>query len=83
VDIVNKGHVRVFPNPAKGVIQVQLPEPGPANLVIYNSAGLLMRQQVVSGYSATVDLGSLTAGIYHLLVFQGGKKYSKEFIITK
>jgi len=44
---------------------------------------LPVRQQVVSGYSAALDLRSLTAGTYHLLVFQSGKKYSKEFIIAK
>jgi hypothetical protein len=83
LDIGGEGDVRLYPNPAKGVIQLQLPGAGPASLVIYNSAGLTVRQQVVAGYSVAIDLGSLAAGTYHLLVFQGGKKYSKEFIIAE
>jgi len=82
VDIRNKGNIRIYPNPVRGVLRVQLPGPEPASLSVYNSAGRMVRQQVVSGYSATLDLGSLPAGVYHLLVLQGGKRYHKEFIIA-
>jgi hypothetical protein len=83
VDIRKKGNVSIYPNPARGVLHVQLPEPSPANLVVYNSAGRLVRQQVVSGYNATLNLGSLPAGLYHLLIFQCGNRYQKEFIIAE
>jgi len=83
VDIRNRRNVCIYPNPARGVLHVQLPEPGPATLVVYNNAGRLVRQQVVSGYNATLNLGSLPAGFYHLLIFQGGNRYQKEFIIAE
>jgi|GEM_PF-2681801 len=83
VDIRNRRNVCIYPNPARGVLHVQLPEPGQATLVVYNSAGRLVRQQVVSGYNATLNLGSLPAGFYHLLIFQGGNRYQKEFIIAE
>ena len=83
VNIGDQGDIRLYPNPVKGMVQLQLPGSESASLVIYNSAGLPVRQQIVSGYSAALDLRSLTAGTYHLLVFQGGKRYNKEFIITE
>lgn len=83
VDIRDEGDIRLYPNPAKGVIYVQLPEKGPASLIVFNSAGQTVRQEVVSGYSVALDLRSLPSGIYHLVVFQGGRRYSKEFIIAK
>ncbi|HEY4289956.1 MAG TPA: T9SS type A sorting domain-containing protein [Puia sp.] len=83
VDIGNEGGIRLYPNPAKGVIRLQLPGSASASLVVYNSAGLPVRQQVVGGYSAELDLGSLATGTYQLVIFQGGKRYSKEFIIAQ
>jgi hypothetical protein len=82
VDIGSQQSVRLYPNPAKDMVQLQLPGSGPASLVIYNSAGLPVQQQIVTGYSVTLDLRSLTAGTYHLMVFQSGKRYTKEFIVA-
>jgi hypothetical protein len=77
------GDLRIYPNPARATLQLQLPGPGTADVTVYNSAGLRMLQQVAGGYNITLDLGSLPAGIYHLMVYQGGKRYTREFIIAE
>ncbi len=81
VDI--RGDIRVYPNPARDVLHVQLPEAEPARLIVFNHAWQPVRERVSSGYEVSIDLRSLPTGVYYLLVFQDGQRYSKEFIIVK
>jgi hypothetical protein len=82
VDIRGKD-LCIYPNPARDVLHVQLPEAGRARLIVYNHAWLPVRGRVTSGDKVSIDLRSLPPGIYYLQVFQGGKRYSKEFIIAE
>ena len=75
--------ISIHPNPVRDVLHVQLPEAGRAKLIILNHSWTQVREQMGSGYTESIDVRSLPAGVYYLLVFQGGKRYSKEFIIAE
>lgn len=74
--------IYIYPNPVKGVLHVQLPEAGRAKLIVFNRAWVPVREQMGNGYTVSINVRSLPAGVYYLLVFQDGKRYSKEFIIA-
>jgi hypothetical protein len=82
VDIRGKD-ICIYPNPAKDVLHVQLPEPGRAWLTVYNRAWVPVRQEDVSGYDVSINLWSLPPGVYYLIVFQDGQRYSKVFMIAE
>ena len=82
VDIRKEG-IRIYPNPARDVLHVQLPGEGPAKLTVFNSAWLPVRQLDVRGDNVSIDLRALRAGVYYLQVFQDGKSYSTEFMIAE
>jgi hypothetical protein len=73
----------IYPNPARDVLHVQLPEAGRARLTVYSGAWLPVRQEDVSGYDVSINLWSLPPGVYYLLVFQDGQRYSKLFRIAE
>jgi hypothetical protein len=82
VDIRKEG-IRVYPNPARDVLHVQLPGEGPARLTVFNNAWLPVRQLDARGDNVSIDLRSLRPGVYYLQVFQDGKSYSTEFMIAE
>jgi hypothetical protein len=76
-----KKDMYIYPNPARDVLHVQLPEPGRSRLVVFNRGWTPVRELVASGYDFSIDLHSLSPGVYYLLGLQDGQSYSKEFII--
>jgi hypothetical protein len=76
-----KKDIYIYPNPARDVLHVQLPEPGRSRLIIFNRGWTPVRELAASGYDFSIDLHALSPGYYYLLVLQDGQRYSKEFII--
>jgi hypothetical protein len=81
VDIRKEG-IRIYPNPARDVLHVQLPGDGPARLTVFSNEWLPVRQVDARGNNVSIDLWGLRPGIYYLQVFQDGKCYSAEFMIA-
>jgi hypothetical protein len=65
------------------VLPVQLPEAGQARLMVYNRAWLPVRQEYASGYDVSINLWSIAPGVYDLIVYQDGQRYSKVFVIAE
>ncbi len=63
----NVNTLSIFPNPAQDNIIVDLPNPGGAQIEIYNIAG---ERVFASPYSRSVDIRSLTQGMYFLKIVQ-------------
>ena len=81
----NAVHVRIFPNPARDVIQLENIEgaSGTCEILIYNIEGQIVLQQVpaVTSGMITLDVSSLAPGTY-LLKLKGapellGSKFMK------
>jgi hypothetical protein len=62
-------HLQVYPNPVQGRFTLQLPTgSGDATLTLTNALGQVVRRQAVTGEQATVEVPSLSAGVYVLRV---------------
>ncbi|HET6256646.1 MAG TPA: hypothetical protein VFE32_21405 [Puia sp.] len=76
-----KKDICIYPNPARDVLHVQLPEPGRSRLIIFNRGWIPVREAEGRGSDVTLELRSLSPGSYYLLVLQDGQRYGAEFII--
>ncbi|MBS1601770.1 MAG: T9SS type A sorting domain-containing protein [Bacteroidetes bacterium] len=80
VTIGGTGRMRIYPNPVREAAVIELPQSGEGRMVVFNSAGQRVLQQVISGYTMTLATAELPAGLYHVVVFQNGKRYEQDII---
>ncbi|WP_400191263.1 T9SS type A sorting domain-containing protein [Hymenobacter sp. B81] len=73
--------VQVYPNPAHGRFQVQLPA-GVSELALYNALGQRVSTQAVRGPQADVDVTGLATGVYTLRVQAGSTAISKRVVLN-
>ena len=81
-DETKNGYI-IFPNPAKGQIQIYLNEfTQPVLLVIYDNTGKKIKQQTIDQQSATVDL-PVSRGLYivQLSNINGDNKVRKKIVV--
>lgn len=87
---VNTGLVRVteetststaYPNPSNGALHIRTGAAGFAYRVFSLSGGLV-KDEVVEGNEALVDLRALEQGIYMLQVMQGGKTETHRLVLS-
>ena len=71
----------VYPNPTKGLLQVQLPEGKPSYLEIYNLAGRLIHSHHYQQSTIPIDLSGVSKGLYILKVVGSGYQFSEKIII--
>lgn len=74
--------VKVFPNPAKDQVIIQrMADEGVTTVTLYDAAGRVMIRRVFTGYTFTLSLEHLPAGIYHLTMRQSnGEVYQKDIL---
>lgn len=78
--------VRVFPNPAKNKVEIEVKgfEPGNVQVQLIDKNGKLVRNDkriVFSGNEIIVLMFSEKPGLYFLLVKQGGKNVRTKLVI--
>ncbi len=79
-EAVNSGF-QLYPNPASDVVSIELPTPGAAEVLVYNSLGQKVMALAADGNSAVeFNVSSLTAGIYVLEIQQGRTGFTKKLI---
>jgi hypothetical protein len=77
----------LYPNPSEGrfVVTFVLEDKSPVTIHVTDISGKVVFEEGVkkfSGkYSANIDLGKNTKGVYFLSVMQNGKKFTKKFMI--
>lgn len=69
---------KVFPNPASGYISIGVNEPG--EIGIYNIAGSLLKQQMISSSQNIVNISYLHSGIYFVKMMNN-KSMTQKLII--
>jgi hypothetical protein len=75
--------ITAYPNPVKDqlVIQRMADDGGTSAVTLYDAGGRVMLARVFTGYTLTLSLDQLPAGIYHLTVRQpNGEVYQKEIL---
>jgi hypothetical protein len=58
----------LYPNPAADVVNLQFAHAGEHMVIIRNSVGQVVGRSTVSGTQGQLNLGHLSAGIYHVVV---------------
>lgn len=78
--------VLVYPNPASDVLNldiqsaVQSPQ---STVMIYNSVGQLVARSVVEGAKSSINISSLSEGVYYCILNTGEISLTKKFTVAK
>lgn len=82
--------IRVFPNPASNIVNVEIPETYRARdgvyLCVYSNKGELLRKinlDKVDSSTHTFDISDLTPSVYHLRLVSPQKSSSVKFVVAK
>ena len=72
----------IFPNPVKDQLYIQrTADDGEGAVVLYDAAGRVVLQGVLTGTGMALPMGNLAAGVYQLVIRQSnGKVYRKEIL---
>ncbi len=80
--VQNDNSIEIYPNPSNDYIEVNLPEKMTfSTLSVYNVLGNCLLKTQASGTSARIDIQSLAAGSYLLVVQSGGEKRVSRFVV--
>jgi hypothetical protein len=77
VSDIQAPEMKIFPNPAAEIVSFDLKEP--SKISIYNSAGILMKQQLASPSRNAVNISDLNPGLY--FVRMNNNKIAQKLII--
>ena len=55
----------IFPNPAKNVVHIRVPE-GETNVLLYTISGILVKKTILHSGKLNMDVKNLRAGLYML-----------------
>ena len=72
-EINSKLDIIVYPNPASGYIHVTHSYQGTVNMEIRNTMGQILMQKELSSYEKSIDISSLSSGIYFATFYKEGK----------
>ena len=78
--------LEVFPNPSHGDLQVRLPNSftGRGEIMIVDKLGRQVQRHVVQGHGGTaLPMHGLAAGMYSVVLTQGGRLWQGRFIVTQ
>ena len=80
VEILNMQPFRIYPNPTKGLLQIDNGDWNMDNVeyIIYNAAGYKIMQGRLQGGSAVINVESLSSGMYFLVISGKTVKFVKE-----
>ncbi|MDR1372299.1 MAG: T9SS type A sorting domain-containing protein [Dysgonamonadaceae bacterium] len=83
IDIIDKQEVKIYPNPTKGQIRVEitsLPDGSEGCIVIYDSAGKIVAQQQTIASDNSLDISQNTDGIYIMRIRIGEEESTWKII---
>lgn len=81
--VIEKSGLRVYPNPASSVIQIDLQESDNARIKILDGLGRIVESFQTSTAKVFFDCSKLPVGYYSILVESGGITRSTSFVINR
>lgn len=81
----NNSQFKVFPNPAKDYLTVEMTEQfaGPMEILLTDVNGKIVHQETVSGSIHQLDLTSLAKGTYVLQIVAKGEQIGEEQVVVR
>ena len=80
---VTEPHMRFWPNPATGVINLEFPAYAKREIGIYNLSGKLIRKINSAEKELKMDVSGISNGIYFLRVTEGQNAFAERLMITE
>lgn len=82
VGLANKNEVRVYPNPAKDIVNLAWDNAKPTKILLYDTAGKLLQTiSNVADKKAQINVSKYPKGIYILKYELNNKAYSEKLIV--
>jgi hypothetical protein len=75
--------IRIFPNPARDIIGIELQGHNFYSAGLYSSEGMLIRETVISGQHVIIPVGEISSGLYHLRLTGQDKVVMRKVVILK
>lgn len=73
--------LRLFPNPATGLLNLVVPSIGTqGRITVLNAQGSIVQEQKTTGTSTVLDVARLAAGVYMVRVLEDGKAQMRTFV---
>lgn len=85
IDPLRSPAITLFPNPATGLLQIDLP-PGvqQAQVQVVGMTGRIVHQDHLTTAQTSLDLKHLAAGVYHLdMILSSGERYVGKVVLAK
>ena len=82
-DLIGNREVKIYPNPTKGLLRVEMPviEGLSATIKVFSMQGILIKQLEINSISTEIDLSRQSPGIYIMRISIG--ELSSEWRIIK
>ena len=77
----NNSNVTVFPNPTNGLLTLNTGANEHVSALVYNITGQQVMSSELRASCSSIDLSLLSAGIYHLVLFENGKPFYQSKVI--
>ncbi len=78
-DEMEIGQLKVFPNPASDFVVLESEEPI-TSVLVYNYTGQVVMKETINNKSYKLDISSLKAGTYFLIMETGSKSVSRQIV---
>ena len=80
----NESRVKLYPNPASDVLHMDIdPSLLPTTeIIIYNVGGVALKHLHLQGYNHTINIGSLSKGLYFVSIKNGSHRQLQKIIIN-
>lgn len=78
---LSNGMISLYPNPVNEALQIKLTGSENAHLQLFDAAGRLITTQPLTNSLNTIDISSLSTGIYQAIVIQNGNSYREKLVV--
>jgi hypothetical protein len=80
----SQGHLKVYPNPSKGLVTIKLAKGATrGEIILYNNLGAIVSRSFVESNAAVFDFTELANGIYMLHIISDGEMSQRKIRIIK
>jgi hypothetical protein len=80
IDELADGFVKVYPNPAEGIINFEFNSSEEKQIVVYDQAGRIVMNQSTVLQKELLEISQLQSGVYHLNIAVGDEKLVMKFV---
>jgi glucose/arabinose dehydrogenase len=75
------GNVRLYPNPAQNILNIEIATAQPFTLQIFDLSGKRLLQQEITGAQSAINISSLSAGIYVAELQNGSDTLRQKLVV--